>query len=135
VVEVFAQTGPVSITLPPTPSPATAEPSVTPVNLTASGFPSGVIDPIQVQVTLAPKTAGSGPAMTAAVSSVVAVAGSSRRTTFTVLPADPTKNVTLPTAYLVSLKGSTTGGVSFESSNSSTLTINPPASVTCNPVS
>ncbi len=131
--QLLAQAGPAPVTLATTTAPTAAEAGVTPVNLTGSGFPSGQIDPGAVQVTLQPRAPGSAPAMVANVSSIVAVIGSTRRVTFTASPLVPNNNVPAPTAYVVSLSGVTTGGVTFASSNTSALTINPPATISLNP--
>ena len=104
-------------------APKAAQPGVTTVNLTGSNFPSGTIAPNQVTVNLQPATGG--PALTAVVSAVTTLFGTSRRITFQV--AGP--NVTSPTAYLVSISGTTGTGGSFVSSNQAALKINPAASV------
>ena len=116
--------GPAPITLTSATTPGSAEPGVTYVNVVGSGFPSGTIGAKDVTVTLAP--ASTGPAMTAVVQSVTTLFGSSRRVTFQVSPAN---EVTSPTAYLVSLSGATEQGAAFASTNTSALTINPPASI------
>lgn len=116
-----------AITLAPATLPTAAAPGVTPVNATGTGFPSGTITPAQVRVSLQPEAAG--PAMVAAVSSVTTLTGTSRRVTFQVSPANPAQTVQVPTVYRVSLAGTTVEGAPFASSNTSALTINPPASI------
>jgi hypothetical protein len=112
------------VTLQPSTVPGSAEPGVTYVNLTGTNFPAGTISPSSVNVNLAP--AGSGPAMTATVKSVTTLVGTTRRITFQLLPAN---SVASPTPYLVTVSGTTSQGLSFVSANPSSLTINPPASI------
>src|SRR5260370_3082781 len=126
IPELLAQTGNSSITLSPTTSPAAAEPGVTLINVTGGGFPAGSIPPNLVTVNLQPATAGSGPALTGLVTAVTTIVGSTRRITFQVVPGNP---VQAPTAYLVSVAGSTTAGGTFSSANTSALTVKPPASI------
>jgi beta-lactam-binding protein with PASTA domain len=121
---------PAAVTLQPGTAPAAAEPGVTIVNVMGSGFPTGTIPAANVNVELAP--AGSGPVMTAAVLSVVTVIGTTRRIAFQI---SPTNQVSLPTVYKVSVSGTTSTGVSFASSNTSAVTINPPATIALNPAS
>src|SRR5262249_40625899 len=104
--QVFAPNNP--ITLSPTTPPGAASAGVTVVNLTGSGFPTGTITPNLVTVTLAPAT--SGPAQSATVTGVTTVVGSTRRIVFQVLAGRP---VSAPTAYLVSVRGATSTGVTF----------------------
>ena len=115
---------PSSVTLTASTTPSAAEPGVTFVSVTGNGFPSGTIGPSNVTVTLTPAT--SGPAMTAVVQSVTTIVGPTRKVTFQVSSAN---EVATPTNYLVSLSGSTTAGAAFASTNTATLTINPPASI------
>ncbi len=112
------------VTLTATTSPATAQPGVTTVNLTGSNFPTGTILPGQVTVSLQPQTAG--PAMTATTKTVTTIIGSTRRISFTFTGP----SVANPTAYLVSISGTTSQNASFSSSNTSTLMVSPPASFT-----
>ena len=113
------------VKLSPSTSPASAEPGVTLVNLTGSGFPLGTITPGLITVKLAPSS-GSGPSESATATAVTTVIGTTRRVTFQVAPGSP---LPAPAAYVVSLSGTTTGGVSFSSSNTALLTINPPATI------
>ena len=91
-LDLQAQSGTVQVTLSPVASPSTAQPGVTVVNVTGSNFPSGTITPAQVTVNLVPAT--TGPAMTASVTAVTTIVGSTRRITFQFTGA----NVTSPTA-------------------------------------
>jgi RHS repeat-associated protein len=118
------------VTLQPSTAPSSAEPGVTYVNLTGTNFPSGTIAPNGITVNLAP--AVSGPAMTATVKSVTTLVGTSRRITFQVSPAN---SVASPTPYLVTVSGTTSQGLSFVSANTSSLTINPAATIALNPAS
>src|SRR5713101_1619021 len=77
---------PAAVTLQPGTAPAAAEPGVTIVNVMGSGFPAGTIPPGNVNVALTP--AGSGPAMTAIVQSVVTIIGTTRRIAFQISPAN-----------------------------------------------
>jgi len=126
VPALLAQAGNSSVTLSPATSPAAGEPGVTLINVTGTGFPAGSIPPNLVTVNLQPVTAGSGPALTGLVTAVTTVVGSTRRITFQVVPGNP---VQAPTAYLVSVAGSTAAGGTFSSANTSALTVNPPASI------
>jgi hypothetical protein len=105
-------------------TPATAEPGLTNVTVTGSGFPSGTITPGNITVTLAPANTGAGPTAMTAASGIATVLGTTRRVTF-LAPASLT--VTAPTAYLISLNDTTDG---FSSTNQASITINPPAAVT-----
>jgi RHS repeat-associated protein len=120
---------PVAVTLTPIVSPSAGQPGVTVLNVTGSNFPSGTITPNSVSVTLAPAT--TGPAMTATVSAVTTIAGSTRRITFQVNGP----NVAAPTLFNVSVSGSTSTGQSFASTSNAALTINPPASIQISPTS
>jgi RHS repeat-associated protein len=110
-------------------TPSAAEPNVTTASVTGSGFPTGTIAPSAVTVHLAPVTPAAGPPMVARVSAVTTLFGSSRRITFQVAPANPIINVQNPTNYKVSVSGTSSEGVSFSSSNTAALIINPPARV------
>ena len=121
---------PTAVQLSPSTAPGTAEPAVTTIYLTGTGYPAGTINPAQVTVQLQPQAPATGPAMTAVVSAVTSVLGGARRIAFAAVPVNPANNVPVPTNYLVSVAGSTAGGATFASSNSATLTLNPPASIT-----
>lgn len=127
MVQLYAQTGPVQVKLNPTTSPTAAEPGVTLVNVIGGGFPSGTITASATHVTLAP--VGSTPSMSAQTVSVTTVIGSTKRVTFQVVRGT---NLNAPAQYLVSVSGTDSLGTSF-TSNTSTLTIDPPASITLNP--
>ena len=118
---------PVTVTLSPTLSPSAGQPGVTLINVTGTNFPSGTIPPAQVTVTLTPAT--SGPAETTQVTAVTTIVGTTRRITFQITGP----NVSIPTAYLVSVSGSTSTGVTFASGNTANLTVNPPANVSLTP--
>ncbi len=108
-------------------TPSAAEPNVTTVSITGTGFPGGAIVPSGVTVRLTP--AAGGPSMVAVVSAVTTLFGTSRRITFQVSPANSLNEVQTPTEYLVSVSGTCSGGVAFSSSNTAALTINPPATL------
>ena len=132
----FAFQSPTVISLSPSTAPATAEPNVTAVALTGSGYPAGTINPAQVTVQLVPQAPATGPAMNATVTGVKTVLGTTRKITFTVAPSNSANDVSVPTNYLVSISGSTTGGATFASGNSAILSLNPPASIaSVNPAS
>jgi hypothetical protein len=126
---LLAQLAPAVVTLTTSATPSTAEPGVTVVGISGTGFPSGTINPADVQVQLQPMAPGIGPAMVAAVSAVTTLYGSTRRVSFQVFPANGANNVHAPTLYLASVAGKTTTGLSFSSINNSSLTINPPAAI------
>ena len=114
---------PVSITLSASATPAAAQPGVTVMSLTGSGFPAGTIAPANVTVTLAPAS-GNGSTVAVSATAVTTLFGNSRRVTFQV---PSTLSVSSPTAYLAGIHGTVTGGVSFASTNASVLTITPGA--------
>ncbi len=119
---------PVSVTLLQSTSPAAAEPGVTSISVTGSNFPSGVIPAANVTVSLA--RSGGGSPVNAVASAIATVAGTTRRVTF-IVPASV--SVQAPTGYTVSLSGTTSTGVAFASANSSTLTVNPAATISITP--
>lgn len=114
-----------TITLTPSASPGTGQPGVTNINITGSHFPSGIIPPANVTVMIRP--AAGGPTVSTAAQAVTTLIGSSRRVTFQIPAAI---SVAAPTPHLVSLSGTTTGGVSFVSGNASSITVNPSSSIT-----
>jgi RHS repeat-associated protein len=118
-----------TITLSPTTSPSAGQPGVTSINVTGSNFPTGSILPASTNVTLNPASGTGASAMTAATA-VTTIVGTTRRVTFTI---PSSLNVSTPTAYLVSITGSTTTGTAFASSNQSSLTVNPGAAISVNP--
>src|SRR5579864_7476793 len=121
---------PTAVTLTSPTSPGAAQPGVTVVNLTGTGFPSGTVTPAQTTVTLAPAT--SGPAESTKITAATLITGTTWRLTFQVIGP----NVTSPTLYKASLSGTTSLGTTFASSNTASLTINPPAAITLlNPAS
>ncbi len=107
-------------------SPSSGQPGVTTITVTGSNFPAGTINPAQVQVQLQPASAGAGPTASIAATTVATVVGSTRRVSFTI-PSSIT--VASPTAYRVTLSGTTTGGTAFASSNTASLSVNPAASI------
>jgi RHS repeat-associated protein len=113
-----------SITLSTAASPAAAQPGVTVVTVTGTGFPSGTILPASTQVELVPQSGGAR--VTTAATSVTLVVGSTRRVAFLTPIAI---SVASPTTYLISLSGTTTTGQQFSSSNRATLVINPAAAL------
>jgi hypothetical protein len=121
----LAAQNPTTINLAATTSPTAAQPGVTVVTLTASGFPTGSITASGVNVTLQAATGSTGPALTANVTGFSSLPGAGGRITFQVAGS----NVTTPTPYLVSVSGKTSTGNSFASGKPSALTINPGASI------
>ena len=116
---------PNTVELLPNTSPSAAQPGVTVVSLTGSGFPGGSIVPGQVTISLQVAPGYSGPKLTASAIAVAVLAASSRRITFQIAG----QNVTAPTPYLVSVSGSTSTGNTFVSSNAASLTIEPSAAL------
>lgn len=115
---------PMAITLISTTSPTAGEPGVTNLSVTGSNFPTGTIPPANVAIDL--KAASGGSTVTALATAVTTITGTTRRVSFTI-PISLT--VSAPTAYTVSLAGTTSTGTAFISSNSATLTINPAAGI------
>src|SRR5690349_12181465 len=113
-----AQTG---VVLTSTTSPTAAQAGITTVSVTGAGFPAGTITPASVILALQP--AAGGTITTTPATALTTISGTTRRATFSI-PA--TVSVTAPTAYRVSLSGKTTTGVAFASTNTATVTINPP---------
>jgi hypothetical protein len=106
--------------------PSSGQALVGSVSVTGQDFPSGTIPPANVTVTLQPATAGSGPTGTTTATSVVPISGTKERVVFQI-PA--TIAVSAPTAYKVSIAGSTSTGAQFKSINSSALTVIPPSKI------
>jgi uncharacterized protein YjdB len=122
VSSVWAST---TVTLSSTTSPTAGQAGITSVNVMGSGFPAGAIPASNVTVTLQP-SGSSGPSVTAAASAVTTILGTVRRVTFQI----PTSIVvSTPTAYNVSIAGTTSTGVTFLSGNASALTVNPPSQI------
>jgi hypothetical protein len=117
------------VILPASALPAVVEPNVQPVRLTGSGFPTSTILASGITVTLAPATAGAGPTVQTAASGFTRTVGSIASVIFLV---PPSLVLAAPTPYLVSIAG-TAGGSAFNSSNTSMLTIDPPAGVSVQP--
>jgi PKD repeat protein len=103
-------------------TPTSAEPGLTTVSVTGSGFPSGTISPASVTVTLTPKSGGT--AVTTTATTVTPGTGSTYTIAF-VVPASI--SVSTPTVYQVAISGADTVGTLFQSSNSSNLTVDPPS--------
>jgi RHS repeat-associated protein len=126
VAPSLAQTNGDPIVLSPRTGPVESQPGVTSITLTGARYPSGKINPAQVQITLAPASAGIGTTASFPASAIATLFGTSRRLTFTI----PTSiNVVSPTAYHVSIAGQTTAGIHFSSSGFSFLTVDPPAQI------
>jgi RHS repeat-associated protein len=113
----------VQVTLVSSAAPSAGEPGVTNVSVTGSGFPTGTIPPGNVLVKLTPSGGGS---VTTSATAVTTIVGTTRRVSF-MIPAGVA--VAGPTAYNVSLSGTTTTGAAFASSNTASLTINPAATL------
>jgi hypothetical protein len=105
-------------------SPTSGLPDVTVKYLTGSGFPPGTIQATEVAVSLKPSAGGT--VVTTPSSAVAVIVGSTRRVTFTI-PASI--SVAAPTAYAVSISGTTTTNAAFASTNTAALTVNPGAQV------
>src|SRR5271166_1008730 len=109
------------ITLSPTTSPTAGQPGVTSIIITGNGFPAGSILPANTTVTLNPPS-GAGSAVMTTATAVTTIVGSARRVAF-IIPSSI--SVSVPTAYLVSISGTTATGTAFASANQASLTINP----------
>jgi RHS repeat-associated protein len=115
-----------TITLASTTGPGIGQPGVTSITLAASNYPSGTINPNQVQITLTPVTAGTGATASFPPSAITTLYGTSRRLFFTI---PTTISVSSPVPYLVSVSGQTASGAAFSSGNSAALTIDPAAQI------
>jgi hypothetical protein len=113
------------VTLVPVATPATAQPLVTSVTVTGSGFPAGAITPANVTVTLTANAQGGGSGTTQATA-VQPIVGTTERVTFQV-PGSIAP--TVPAPYQISIAGVTATGASFSSGNTASLTINPAARI------
>src|ERR1700741_1973987 len=116
------------VTLAATAAPSAGQAGISVESVMGSGFPSGTIPPANVTVTLTPSAAGA--ATTAQASTVTVILGQTERVYF-VIPSSI--KVASPTAYMVSIAGTTAAGAAFVSINRSSLTINPPAAIALNP--
>jgi RHS repeat-associated protein len=119
---VRAQT---SVTLSSPASPSVGQPGVTSINIVGSGFPTASISPAGVLVALNPMAPGS-PSSTITAASVITIVGTTRRISF-IIPSIII--VSAPTAYNISISGTASDGTHFQSGNTATLTINPPAGI------
>ncbi|MFN7992362.1 MAG: Ig domain-containing protein [Bryobacteraceae bacterium] len=117
----------IQVTLNANAAPGTAAPRQTNILVTGHGFPVGTIPPANVTVTLKPAAAGAGPSGVTKALAVTVVSGSTERITCRV-PGNI--SVVTPTAYQVSITGTTSTGTAFQSSNSSALTIDPILAIT-----
>jgi hypothetical protein len=118
------------VKLDPTAAPNSGQPGVQVIKVTGSGFPSGTIPAQNVTVSLAPAVPGAGPKGVATATAVTHISGTIHSVSFKI----PSSLVIhAPLAYKVSISGTTSGGIHFSSSNSSSLTIDPPASVSLSP--
>jgi hypothetical protein len=122
VVSVHTQT---SVTLQPKTAPAAGQSGVHNIAISGSGFPAGTIQPVDVTVSLQ-RADGTGPVVETKAASVKALTGTLRQLTFRI-PAGI--DVTAPTDNNVRLRGNTTTGTAFLSTNASALTVNPQASI------
>jgi hypothetical protein len=113
-----------SVTLDASATPKTAQAGITTASVTGSGFPAGTIWAANVTVSLAPKSGGA--AVTTTATGVTAGTGSTNTIAFLV-PASI--SVATPTVYDISISGATTTGIPFQSSKSSTITVDPPSYV------
>ena len=111
--------------LSPVVAPSAAQPGVHTVAVTGSGFPAGTIPPANVTVTLIPAS-GTGTSATIPATGVQLLFTGTRRVAFQV---PTTIAVTTPTAYRVSIAGTTGAGTAFSSTAPVTFTVNPPAQI------
>jgi hypothetical protein len=113
-----------AVTLSASTSPSSGQPATTNINVTGSGFPSGIIPAWNVTVTLQPS--GAGASVTTTATSIRTIAGTVREISFQIPTA---VTVTVATPYQVSIAGTTSTGVPFSSANTSALTVIPAASI------
>jgi Fe-S cluster assembly iron-binding protein IscA len=113
-------------------APSAGQPDVQMIKVTGSGFPSGAIPQQNVTVSFVSAVPQSGPSAATKASAVATLFGTTRTISFQIPSALATQS---PISYLVSISGTTSSGVSFSSSNPSSLTINPAASVGLSPAS
>lgn len=107
------------------------QPGVTNISLTGTNFPSGTICPSNVTVSLEPVTAGGGATGSITASAVSTISDSTRQVSFQI----PSSIAVLsPTAYWVSIAGTTTTGTAFSSINKVSLILNPPFILSINHV-
>jgi VCBS repeat protein len=111
-------------------APSAGQPDVQLIKVIGSGFPSGPIPAQNVSVSLDPAVPNSGPSGTTTATAVMLFFGTTRTVSFQIPAALATQS---PVAYNVSISGTTSGGVSFSSSNASSLTINPAAGLRLRP--
>jgi RHS repeat-associated protein len=116
---------PAVVTLTSSAAPSSGEPGVTIVNVIGANFPTGTIVPASVTVSLQPASPGH-PSATTTATSVATIGGSARRVYFLV---PSSLIVSTPTAYEVSISGTTTTGTAFASGNTASLTVTPPAQI------
>ena len=116
--------GAVTLSSPTTPN--AAQPGVTYVSVTGTGFPAGSLAPLNTTVTLAPVTNGAGPTVQGTVTSATILFGSSGRVIFQV---PQSLALAAATPYHVSINGTTSLGNLFSSSNTANLTIDPQPSL------
>jgi Putative Ig domain len=108
------------VTLNPSANPSSGDAGVSLVSVTGHGFPSGVIPPGNVGVTLKPSVSGP-PTGNVRALKVKVVSGSTEVVTFRI-PAQ----LVVPTAtlYAISIAGATSTGTPFQSVNTAALTVN-----------
>ena len=104
-----------------TASPTTAQPGITTVSVTGTGFPTLPIQVSGVTVTLTPKAGGTG--VTTTPTSITAGTTSGTDTIAFLVPASI--SVTAATTYEIAISGVDQAGSQFQSSNTAALTINP----------
>lgn len=126
VCSIAAEASVTKVTLSNVAQPSSGQASVGSVSVTGEGFPSGTIPAANVTVTLKPAVTGTGPTGTTAANAVTTLPNGNKRVTFQIPAAIA---VAAPTAYQVSIAGSTSGGARFASINSSALTVIPPAQI------
>ncbi len=116
------------ITLSPSTSPLNAQSGVTTVSVTGSGFPNDSIVASSVQVLLA-SSDGKNQATTTATS-FTSIAPNTARVSFLV---PRSVLVWSSTSYKVSVSGKSSSGISFSSTNTASLTIDPASSILLTP--
>jgi hypothetical protein len=108
-------------------APAAAQPGVT-IYVTGNTFPAGTITPSNVTAQFTPVTPGAGPTVSAPLSALTTVVGTTKRGTVTL----PALQVNASTAYHVTL--SENASPAFTTAAAGNITINPaPSLVSANP--
>ncbi|MBZ5626714.1 MAG: hypothetical protein LAQ69_49755 [Acidobacteriia bacterium] len=113
------------VVLNPVTSPAAAPPVIQNISIAGTGYSTTTIKAADVNVTITPPPGNGSPVTVTALS--ITGAGSARTVVFRV-PASLTTTVPIVNCA-VTVAGQTSTGIAFSSTNSSRLTVNPPARI------